>query len=516
MSNIDFPDQNVPVPSHAAGSPALQSERMLLVRQASPTNNLRDYLSIFFKHKTSIIVAFVVISIIGIALAFVYKKWIYEPKFEARSSLLVKTGWENYSPDLSLEKRQGSPVNQADVLGSEISILQSRELKEKVISSLKPGNIFPQLAKAPYEGHSNNDAALALMEKHLVVSPEKRGNIIDVVFDGNDPSRLAPVVNLLVSYYIDKRTDIYKDPKAVLFLEKKADEYRQKLLESEDRLKAFRQETKIVSFDEERDMLLKRRSDLAGTLTATANGIKEIEEKIAEFEKQLASIPKTATTATAYDMTKDAGGKLLNLQLQEQELVAKYKEDNRLIANIRAQIAMVKEYLEKNSANAKPGAAPADPVYQDVQKQILSNKVELGASKIRYAALEKELGELNAQIQAFEALGNRYKELTRDLSANEENYRGYRQKLEEARIYDELDRQKMTSVSVLEPAGVPIAPVNPPKPFILLIAAAIGAAILGSFGIAYMRELAKQVMSTAMEVERKLDLPVLITIPIRN
>lgn len=74
----------------------------------------------------------------------------------------------------------------------------------------------------------------------------------------------------------------------------------------------------------------------------------------------------------------------------------------------------------------------------------------------------------------------------------------------------------MTSVSVIEPASVPVVPVNPPKPLMLLIAAAVAASLVGSLGIAYMLELGKQVMSTAMEAERKLDLPVLVTIPIKN
>jgi len=515
MNKPPFPNQNVPVPSRATDSPALQSERMFLVREANPTNNLRDYLSIFFKHKSGIVIAFVVISIISVAFAFAYQKWIYQPRFEAKSSLLVKSGWETNSPDLSLEKRQTPSISQDEILGSEIRILQSRDLKEKVINSLKPENIFPNLSEADYQGLTDNERALVLFDKHFVVTPGKRGNIIEVVFDGSDPARLPAVVNQLVSFYIDKRTEIYKDPKSVLFLEKKTDEYRQKLGESEERLKAFRDETKIVSFDEERDMLLKRRSDLVASLEGTANQIKEVQERIGEFEKQMASIPKTSTTATAFDLTRDGQAKLLNLQLQEKELISKYKEDNLLVKNVRAQIEMVKEYLEKGSSNSKPAVAPPDPVYQEVQKQIVNNRVELSALKIRYGDKEKQLGELNSQIYAFEARENRYKELTKDVTANDEKYRGYRQRLEEARVYDELDRQKMTSVSVIEPAGLPIAPVNPPKPFILLIAAAFGAGILGSFGIAYMRELGKQVMSTAMEAEKRLGLPVLVTIPIK-
>ena len=146
MTESEYSDRNVPVPSNAAGFPALQSERMLIVREVRPATNLRDYLSIFFKHKRTIIISFLVLSILGCVLALVYNKLIYTPRFEATSSILVKFGWENYYPDPSLGKREGPAINQTEMLGAEISILQSRDLKEKVISALTPEAIFPGLS----------------------------------------------------------------------------------------------------------------------------------------------------------------------------------------------------------------------------------------------------------------------------------------------------------------------------------------------------------------------------------
>ena len=37
--------------------------------------------------------------------------------------------------------------------------------------------------------------------------------------------------------------------------------------------------------------------------------------------------------------------RLLTLELQEKELLSKYKEDNRFVTNIREQIALTKNYL---------------------------------------------------------------------------------------------------------------------------------------------------------------------------
>jgi len=511
-------DPKLPVPSNVPASPALNLERIHLIREDSPANGLRDYLSIFFKHKIGILVSFLIIGILSVGGVLIYSYFIYIPRFEARSLVLVKAGWENNSPEFSLENQRKAVINTADLIASEARILDSRELKARVVNSLKPENIFPELVNNPIPGLSNNEAALVMLEKDLSVVSGKTlsvpavqlGNVIEVVFGAADPARAAAVVNQLVSFYIDKRSEIYKDPKSVLFLEKKADEFRQKLADAENRMKTFREETKIVSFDEQRTMLLKQRSTLAGELDGTANQIKEVQEKISELEKQLSSVAKTATTSVASERRADAESRLLVLQLQEKELVAKYKEDNRLIANIREQIKMVQEHLEAQAKN--PGAAMPDPVYQDIQKQIFQNKAELSALKVRKIGVEQQFQELNDEMQTFESLENRNKTLLSEISSNDEKYRTYRQRLEEAKIYDELDRQKMTSVSVIEPAAAPAAPVNPPKPLILLIPVAIVGSILGSLGIALLMEVLKHGMSTPTEAERRLGLPVLIAI----
>ena len=376
MTESEYPDRKVPVASSAAGSPALQSERMLIVREVSPATNLRDYLSIFFKHKRTIIVSFLVLSILGCALALVYNELIYAPRFEAKSSILVKFGWENYYPDPSLGKREDPAVNQAEMLGAEISILESSDLKEKVISTLTPEAIFPGLSQEKSTGIAKRDEALLLLDKYLKVEPAKKGDVIDVTFEGANPQSAAAVVNQLVSDYIDKRGEIYKDPKSALFLQNKVDYYRQKLAESLNNLKAFSERTKIIAFDKQRDMLLERRSNLYVASNNAANEINEAEQTIAELEKELKSIPRSELTAAASDRAGDAKSRLLTLKLKEEALTAKFKGVNPMIAGVRAQIATVENYIKKNSSE-NPDVAPADPVYQEIQKQILDNKAKL-------------------------------------------------------------------------------------------------------------------------------------------
>ncbi len=512
MTESKHSDRNAAL--NAAGSAGQQSERMLIVRETYQVNNLRDYLSILFKHQRTIIATFIGLSIFGCVLALVYKDAIYAPRFEASSSLLVRFGWENYSPDPSLGKREGPALNQAEMLGAEISILEGRNLKAKVIRALTPGAIFPWLGEERLTAVGSQDEALLLLEKYMKVKPAK-GGVIRVTFEGADPRSAAAVVNELVRDYIDKRREIYQDPQSAQFLQNKVYYYRKKFSEALNNMKAFSEKTKIIAFDQQRSMLLERRSNLYVALNTTANGIKEVEQTIGELEKELKALPRSELTAAASDRAGNAQSRLLSLKLQEQSLTSKFKGDNPMIAAIRGQIATVENYIKKNSAE-NPNVAPADPVYQEIQKQILDNKAKLSALNVRYTGTQSQLGEINSELQFFEANENQYRGLGSAVASNKRICDDYRQKLEEAKVYNELGRDKMTSVSVIEPAAVPISPVNPPKPLVVLFGAAIVFALFASLGIAYMLEMNKQVMSTATESEKRLDLPVLITIPIKD
>ena len=88
-----------------------------------------------------ILVSFVLITGLCCASVIFYLKFIYNPVYEAKSLILVKPGWESQDIDLTLNRRQAN-VNNPELLATEVRILQSRELAEKIINSMKPEGDF--------------------------------------------------------------------------------------------------------------------------------------------------------------------------------------------------------------------------------------------------------------------------------------------------------------------------------------------------------------------------------------
>ncbi len=485
------------------GFSAPQAGRAVSVGDMGP----RDILSTIFKHKLMILVSFVIIASLCCASVIFYLKFLYSPIFEAKSLILVKAGWESQDIDLTLDRRQTN-VNNQELLATEVSILQSRELAEKTVDSMKPGGIFSGMEQGGSEGLPEASSALYLFQQSLSVK-SIGGNILETSFKGPNPEIAARAVNKLVNYYIDKRGDTYRNPKAFLFLERKTEEYRQKMAEAESRLKAFQDQTKIISFDEQRGFLLNRQRQLVSDRFDNENKMAQVQEKISELEKQLPNLQKNSIVAA--ENLSSIDNRLFTLELQEKELLSKYKEDNRFITNVREQIQMVKDHI-KSSRGPGPNQGPVDPAYQDLQKQILQSKAEHSALKIRAKGLDDQIRDVAVEITAFEAQESKYKQMARDVADNEDRYKTYLSKLEEARIHDELDRQKMTNVSILEPASTPVIPNNRPLPFVVYVLISVLLGIAGSIGLAFSMEIMSPGMSTPAQAERRLELPVLAVI----
>jgi uncharacterized protein involved in exopolysaccharide biosynthesis len=149
-----------------------------------------------------------------------------------------------------------------------------------------------------------------------------------------------------------------------------------------------------------------------------------------------------------------------------------------------------------------------------VEKETIKTRAELSSQVAKAAALTRQLGNLENEIRSFDLLGNEFQTLKREVASNEKNYRTYLERLEEARISEDMDRKKMANISVIQPAAVPAKPVKPKKGLNILLGMILGA--VSGLGFAFFSEYTSESFSTPGIAEKQLALPVLTTIAHRD
>jgi uncharacterized protein involved in exopolysaccharide biosynthesis len=373
--------------------------------------------------------------------------------------------------------------------------------------------LYPKLAKNPPSKMTPQEASILRIEKHLSVTGVRKSNVIEVSFRHEDPKVAAKVVNLLVELFRGKHLQVFSDPQSS-FLKKQLTIYRGKLGNSEQSMESFRQRNRVFSLDEQRTLLLRQRTELDSTLKNTDHRIDELQGKLGTLKQQKsdnAGKNKTLYTNTERDrILVDAKAKLLSLQLAEQDLLKRYREDSRRVQDLRAEIQTVKNYLQEQEEYISKTVETGGRIFQEIELEIVKTEADLRAQSAKSAALRQQLQLLDGEIRALDLNERKFQELKREVSANERNYRAYEERVEQARIAEDMNRSKLANISVIQPAAVPAKPVTPKKKLTMLLSLFIGC--FSGLGLAFLSEHLSQGMTTPDSAERRLGLPVLATI----
>src|SRR5206468_12632094 len=96
----------------------------------------------------------------------------------------------------------------------------------------------------------------------------------------------------------------------------------------------------------------------------------------------------------------------------------------------------------------------------------------------------------------------------------EDNFRNYLQAVNDARMTDNLNRERISSIAVVQKPTVPVLPSRPRV--ILIIPAGFLLGLAGAIMVTLLAEMSDEAFSTADQIETVLGLPVLATFTMRR
>jgi uncharacterized protein involved in exopolysaccharide biosynthesis len=471
--------------------------------------DLRDFLTIMFKHKGKIIVIFLVVAtlVAGVTL-------LASPVYEAKSTLLVKPWKEEARLGIGTSNNNLSlSLSQEEMVNTEIQILTGRELAEKVITAMKPETIYPDLVKSRDKKITPLEASIQAFGKDLIVGGVRKSNVIVVTYQHKDPKVAARAVNLLVEAFEEKHLALHSDPQSS-FIGTQLASFDKKLKDSERDLQAFQQVNKVFSLEEQRSLLLKQRMDLDTSYKVARNNVSELTNKISSINGQLKYISKNNARYTPNEREKiitDARSKQLELQLKVQDLRRKYNDNNRLVLDAKKEVELVNQFLKEQEEGISGKVKMSNPVYQNMEMDLFRAEGELNSQKARAEAVKVQLDQLDKEIALLDMSENKLQNMKREIAINEKNYKTYADRQEEARISEAMNRQKLSNISVIQTAVVPAKPVKQNRKIKLLVGTLLG--LFAGFAFAYVSETTAETFLSPESAEKYLELPVLLTVP---
>jgi uncharacterized protein involved in exopolysaccharide biosynthesis len=396
-----------------------------------------------------------------------------------------------------------------------------------VIDEMGPEGIYADIAEGsgglraailPSKGSEKTPAekALLTMQKKLDVQAIKKSNVIEVSFKHTDPQTAAAVVNELSNLFLDRHLSVHKTPQSYAFFQQQSEFLKTKLSKAEARLQELKKKYDLTALDEQQSILLNQAAELRAALNETLSQAVEAENRISEIRQSLAAVPKTIPQGEVSDhnpyLINTLEARLVELQLEEKELLAKYTEKSRLVKNVQEEIEIVSRKLADNEKKQySETRSGVNPVHQKLQQELLRSKADYRALMAKSETQRAQLAEYKAELEGLNRVETEYKRLQQEVDVDRQNYELYLTKFEESRISDAMDTEKIASVSLIEPAQVPLKPVSPKKMLNMVLGLFLGA--LGGLGLAFFLEYIDDSLGEIDDVEEQLQLPVLGVLP---
>lgn len=376
-----------------------------------------------------------------------------------------------------------------------LGLLGDPDLHRKVVERLGAATLYP--------GRSTAEAAEAF-GRDLDARLDGNGGLLRIEFDSANPLLATRVLESTLAVLAEERTArLSQDDGRDLA-------YRQSLEDARARLEAYRRsiaQTPPVDVAE----LGRMRAETAAEIGRLEDQRSDLERKIAAIETQRATLAASAEEPAPdqtgrYQVVDDAKARLFELKVKEQELLTRYTETSQVVTGVRDQIRAVQALIDTMAPtlNARPRAPKPDT--NALSRDLSRLQTQQAAATGHIAVLSRQLAETDRKL------------------GNAANGIDERQRLEDAVAAAEADLRRLDAernapngdIAGMTLVEKPFTPSRPamPRP-LLYMALGLMAGLIGGLGAAMVADSLSKTFADAEEIERRLGLPVLSTIPER-
>jgi len=450
---------------------------------------------------------------------------LWPPSYVAVSSVIIQG--RNYENLLYPEPKQGGQatvfMNPKEEINSEIEIIRSRPVLERVVRSLKldaPSDVpivglggalrrgiraalMPVktlLAKKGFvrerSGQDSFESAVIRLKERLGVEPATDSQIVRIIYSDPDPEMASQVANKVVEEYLNQHLTINLKRAESSFFAEQTKTVERELAAIQDQLEKMKSREGIISFSQQSKALLKK---LEGFDVARANVQKEIISKRTKVEKirellisnpeLLIPLPEIAKDPQIEDLEN----KLVNLRFQLEALRQRYTDSNRQVVTAREQVEEVRSQIR-------------DQVSRFLDREM----AELRKLQAEEQALTQTIKGLNAEIKRLPATELALANLEKEIQDKQAGLTVLRKRYQDSSVAQATDF-RLENVKIISRASVPLRPAAPNLPLNMGLGLAL--ALVVSFSTAFFVEYWDDSLKVPEDVERYLGVPVFASIP---
>ncbi len=320
------------------------------------------------------------------------------------------------------------------------------------------------------EDIERNQAGILSLRDRVNAKQEGRSDLLRITFRHKNPVVAASYLNELASALVTVQSLDVQMPGAQEFFQQQTKRLEQEAEIAAADLKRFSVEASIYAVDDQRQLLLKRASDLSALIATTRGAIEDKKGQKLSIADQLAILRPVAQNKAVSRMVTTLGG-----------------QDGRKSLD---PVAKPPEHFEEQPPLL------LIKVYQDNMATLMKLNAELNGQTELLNQLGTELEKVNAELASLSAKEAEYGRLKRVLTTASSAAAQYATRILEEQISSEVAKKsQLSSLRVVQKAITPTAPVFPQVSH--LVALAVAGGVLLGLGAIFGPTLAKTTMHPA-------------------
>lgn len=476
------------------------------------------------------------------------------PKFEATMSILVSR--DRIDPQINPSDKNSETTQTAisdEEFNSELELIKSSEVIAGVVKDLdlinnqkpKPDTKFAGLRgkiksviykfigrdseEKSNDSPENIEADVFTVEKmvnnvagNLDVVSNKKSRVIKISYTDTDPLRAKKVLEKLYEKFVGLHVQMNNKPQAGQVFSEQTDKYNQQLNQSTNALKNFDSKNGVTGAEigVQRELVLKQLYDAQAQVNAARTEIGETEKKIIDLKEKIALQPVQIQTGSvskyvgALDRMKE---ELAQLQQQRTQLLQKYQPNSRPVRDNLERIEQLKKSIKEETENPPQERSYAlNDLRRRLESDLYNAQTNLAALRDRETTTNNQAEKLRAQVEFLNTKSIERTNLERNRSVNEEAYLLYQKKTRENEISQVLNKEQVMNFGVVDAPRTDGEQKNP-KPLLNLLVLMVIGTTAGFAGAIILDKLSApddDFIFSAHELERRIDLPLLASIPI--
>ena len=495
----------------------------------------RDYVRVLYKNRYLISISFLII--VTVTLLYTFST---EPVYEATAKIMVeqKGGMGESLFDFTTMIKKETMIN------NQVEILKSRTLAELVIRDLYNSeharhlrilgrdttvadNYRPAWWQRLWRGDGDEigateeqrfDYVTETLRKAIDVTPIRNTDMIEIRVRALSPFESAYVTNAVAGAYksMNQAQSQSEVRQVKTFLENQLENLRMELARSEESLKSYKQQARVVALDKETEELVRKVAEFETMYNEAVTELEANRQRLSYINRQLSdrnlNIDMESISSQPYlsELRKSMAEKEAELAKYRAQLVelGVDEQTNSNVQQLKAQVQALKDKFRQEATKAA-STDFVDPA--QLSGTLFTSKIEV----------ETEIQSLNPKVTALKDIVERYNReleslpeksltlarLTRSAQVDEKIYIMLQEKYQESRI---TEVGQLGNVRIIDSAKAAKNPIRPSKKLNIILGMLVGL-VLG-VGWAFVLEYMDSSVRTIEDVER-MSLSVMATIP---